>query len=61
VAKCEICGKSSITGLQVSHSHRGTKRRWKPNLHRTKIIINGRVKTVNLCTKCLRSDKVRKA
>lgn len=60
MAKCEICGKIKKTGFQVSHSHHGTKRVWKPNLHKVKVLIKGRVKRINVCTKCLRSDKIQK-
>lgn len=61
MAKCEICGKVTRSGFSVSHSHHGTKRDWKPNLHRVKLLIEGRVRRVNVCTKCLRSDKIQKA
>lgn len=59
--KCELCGKIHQTGYQVSHSHHGTKRRFKPNLHQVKVKVKGRVMTVHLCTKCLRSGKMPKA
>ena len=29
---CEICGKHTATGFNVSHSHLKTKRTWKPNI-----------------------------
>jgi glycine betaine/proline transport system substrate-binding protein len=31
-AVCEICGKHPSFGMNVSHSHRRTKRRWNPNI-----------------------------
>lgn len=56
--ECYICGKGAISGNTVSHSNIHTKRTWKPNLRKVKIVEDGTVKTVNVCTRCLRSDKV---
>jgi len=54
---CHICGKGHQIGFNISHSHHKTKRRWLPNLHRTRIVINNTPKHVYLCTTCLRSKK----
>ncbi|MEF3245018.1 MAG: 50S ribosomal protein L28 [Caldisericaceae bacterium] len=56
--KCEICGKGPITGHTVSHSHRKTNRRFLPNLHKTKVMIDGKVKVLRVCTDCLNKYKV---
>ena len=37
---CEICGKKPSFGMNVSHSHRRTKRRWNPNIQRVRALIN---------------------
>ena len=58
---CEICGKKPITGNIVSHSHHKTRRRWLPNLQRVRAQINGTVKRIQVCTNCLKSEKVLKA
>ena len=58
---CEICGKKPITGNNVSHSHHKTRRRWLPNLQRVRAQINGTVKRIQVCTNCLKSEKVLKA
>ncbi|MBQ8509234.1 MAG: 50S ribosomal protein L28 [Clostridia bacterium] len=58
MAKCAICGKAVTFGLAVSHSNRKTNRTWKPNIRRVKAIVNGTPKTVNVCSRCLRSGKV---
>jgi large subunit ribosomal protein L28 len=57
---CEICGKGTVTGMNVSHSHLKTKRTWKPNIQRVRAIVDGEVKRVNVCTRCLRSGKVKR-
>lgn len=58
---CEICGKGTMSGMNVSHSHLKTKRRWYPNIQRVRAIVDGEVKRVNVCTRCLRSGKVQRA
>jgi len=56
---CHLCGKSPKTGFNVSHSNRKTKRRWLPNLQRTKLTTkNKNTKHVYLCTTCLRTAKI---
>ena len=58
---CEVCGKGELSGNYVSHSHRATKRSWKPNIQRVRAVVDGEVKRVNVCTRCLRSGKVERA
>ena len=55
---CEVCGKGTLAGNNVSHSNRHTKRAWKPNIQQVRAIVNESVKRVNVCTRCLRSGKV---
>lgn len=55
--RCEITGVGIITGNQVSHSHRLTKRAWRPNLQITTIIVNGNAMRVKVCTKALKKLK----
>ena len=58
---CEICNKGPMSGMNVAHSHLKTKRRWYPNIQRVRAIVDGEVKRVNVCTRCLRSGKVPRA
>ena len=55
MAKCEICDKDVTFSMQVSHSHRRTARTFKPNVQSVKANVDGTVKKVNVCTKCLKS------
>ena len=57
---CEICGKGTMSGMNVSHSHLKTKKTWKPNIQRVRAVVDGEVKRVNVCTRCLRSRKVQR-
>ncbi|MGC8685392.1 MAG: 50S ribosomal protein L28 [bacterium] len=58
---CEICGKGSRYGNNVSHANNRTRRRWQPNLHKIKIIVNGSVRRAYVCTSCIKSGKIQKA
>lgn len=60
-AYCEICNKGAMSGMNVSHSHLKTKRKWKPNIQRVRALVDGEIKRVNVCTRCLRSGKVQRA
>ncbi len=58
---CEICGKGKQNGYNVSHAHNKTKREWLPNLQHIRIIKDGAVKKVRICTKCIKKGFVQKA
>jgi len=55
---CEVCNKGIMSGNNVSHSHKKTKRKWAPNVKRISVLENGSQKKKNVCTRCLRSGKV---
>jgi large subunit ribosomal protein L28 len=59
--QCEICGKGTVTGRNVSHAHNVTSRTWEPNLQSVRAIVEGTVRHMRVCTRCLRSGKVTKA
>lgn len=56
-----MCGKEPKAGNQVSHSNIHTKRRWLPNVQKVRANINGSVKRVTVCTRCLKAGKVKRA
>jgi len=71
---CGICGKGPVAGR--SYSQRGVakkkggvgrrttrknKRRFLPNLQRVKVLLNGTVTHLRVCTACLKNGRVRKA
>jgi len=58
---CEICGKRPITGHNISHANNKTPRRWYPNLQRVRVVVNGVVRRIRVCTQCIKSNKVAKA
>ena len=58
---CAVCGKHPVAGRNVSHSHRVTNRIIRPNIQHVHALINGTVKQVNVCTKCMKAGKVTRA
>ena len=58
---CEICGKSPVVGRQHSHANNKSARRFEPNLQRVRAMVNGGIRRLRVCTRCLRSGKVVKA
>ena len=59
--QCAVCGKKPVVGRQVSHAHNVSARRFEPNLQRVRAMINGGIKRLRVCTRCLRSGKIVKA
>ena len=59
--KCEICGKGQVSGNNVSHSNRHTRRKWNANIQTVRINDNGTVRRANVCTRCIRSGKINRA
>jgi large subunit ribosomal protein L28 len=54
-ARCDVCHRKPQYGHKVSHSNRKTNRRFKVNVQHRRIVLNGQVKTVYICTRCLRT------
>ncbi|MGN1318149.1 MAG: bL28 family ribosomal protein [Lachnospirales bacterium] len=66
MAKCEICDKTRQRGRRISINRSQVSRRakkiWKSNIKKVKIVEdNGNVKSINICTRCLRAGKVTRA
>ena len=57
---CDVCGKGALTGNHRSHSLSATKRKFFPNLQKIRAEVDGKVKKINVCTNCLKSNKVKK-
>ncbi|MDP6606278.1 MAG: 50S ribosomal protein L28 [Dehalococcoidia bacterium] len=63
--KCDICGKRTRFGRNIRHSTRGSKwvrkaprtsRFFKPNVHKKRMLIDGKWVRKNVCTRCLRTQ-----
>lgn len=55
---CHFCGKTPMTGRNVSHAHNVTSRKWHLNLQSVRAVVDGRTRRVNACSRCMRSGKV---
>ena len=53
--KCDVCGKTTQFGRNVSFSKRRTNRMFKPNIQSRVIVIDGVSKRLKVCTACLRT------
>lgn len=65
MAKCAICEKEASHGnkLSITRSHisKRSPRTWKPNLRSVKADVDGEIKRIQVCAKCLRAGKVKRA
>ena len=55
---CVITGRRTTSGNKRSHSEIATKRTWKPNLQKVRIMVNGKPKKVYVSARALKSGKV---
>jgi large subunit ribosomal protein L28 len=68
---CDVCGKGPLAGTSIarrgkpkkqggggSRVVKRTKRTQRPNLQTVRTVIDGRPRTLRVCTKCLKAGKV---
>ena len=71
---CDICGKGKMAGKVIKRRGKAKKeggvgrkitgrsiRRFSPNLQKIKVNLKGVIKTLKVCTACIRSGKIIKA
>ncbi|MBF0564648.1 MAG: 50S ribosomal protein L28 [Nitrospirae bacterium] len=61
MASCYVCGKTKRTGNNVSHANNRTGRWFHPNLQSVRAATDKGTKKITICTRCLRSGKIKKA
>ena len=59
--RCYSCGKGVAYGNNVSHANNKTRRTWKPNLQVARVVIDGRIQKIKVCTRCLHAGKITRA
>lgn len=67
--KCDLCPKRTRFGRNIRHQHSGrwerkaprTNRQFRPNVQKKRLEIDGRMRRVNVCTRCLRTQLKRLA
>jgi large subunit ribosomal protein L28 len=63
LANCDFCGKKPMHGRYIRHTHsigwalRAPKKNrvFKPNVQKTKLMIDGAMRSVHICTRCMRT------
>lgn len=58
---CYSCGKGIAFGNNRSHANNKTRRVWKPNLQVARILIDGKITKIKVCTRCLNAGKIQRA
>ena len=71
---CAICGKGTTSGRSISRRGRAkhlggvglrttgvSKRKFRPNLQRVRVLVDGVPKRIMVCARCIRAGKVVKA
>lgn len=59
--QCEKCGKTPLKAAKLTFSHKQNVHRQAPNLQTVKVIENGVVRKMTVCSSCLKANKVQKA
>ena len=57
--KCANCKKGVMYGHNMSHAKNRSNRTFAPNLHYSRIMVEGTLKRVKLCAKCIKLLKKR--
>ena len=47
-----------MTGRRISHAHNVTLRKWHLNFRPMRAVVEGVVRRVRVCSRCIRSGKV---
>lgn len=59
--RCFVCDKGVAHGNNVSHANNRTRRVWKPNLQVARVVVDGKITKIKVCTRCLHSGKIQRA
>ena len=57
---CVICGKRPRSGHKVCFSDKKSKRWFRPNLQRIRIVQGGTRRRRKVCTSCIKAGKVQR-
>lgn len=65
MAKCDVCQKDMLFGRKISITRSQISRRalskQKPNIRNVRVVVDGVPKTMHVCTRCLRSNAVKRS
>lgn len=54
---CAVSGKRALSGNKRSHSLRATRRKWNVNLQKVHIMVDGKMQTVRVSARSLKTLK----
>ncbi len=62
--KCDVCDKHTVFGRNIRHKHSGrwerkaprTNRQFRPNVHSKRLLVDGQMTRMNVCTRCMRTQ-----
>ena len=60
-SRCFVCKKGVAYGNNVSHANNRTRRTWRPNLQTARVVVEGKITRVRVCTRCLGAGKIVRA
>ncbi|HET6681273.1 MAG TPA: 50S ribosomal protein L28 [Gemmatimonadaceae bacterium] len=60
-SRCFVCGKGVVFGNNRSHANNKTRRTWRPNLQVARVVVDGKIEKVKVCTRCLHAGKISRA
>lgn len=63
MAQCEVCGTRTQVGRHIRHTASGRwelkapkkPRHWSVNVQRKRVMLDGRYRRINVCTRCIRT------
>ena len=63
MAACQVCEKHVTFGHNIRHKSSGrwerkahkTQRTFEPNVHKQRVVIDGKLQRIYICTRCLRT------
>ncbi|HEX6593893.1 MAG TPA: 50S ribosomal protein L28 [Bacillota bacterium] len=58
--KCVVTGRRTRTGNKRSHALNARKRKWKANVQKVRIMVDGKPKRVYVSARALKSGKVKR-
>lgn len=58
--KCVITGRKTGTGNNRSHALNANKRKWKANVQKVRIMVDGKPQRVYVSARALKSGKIKR-
>lgn len=63
MAACQVCNKHTVFGRNIRHKSSGrwerkaqkTSRTFEPNVHKQRVMVDGKLQRMYICTRCLRT------